>query len=535
MVGIGSPVDFHAKSSQENYAHQQDLKKRLAEWRDHAISGGSERSKERHKARGKFLVRERIQKLLDPATPFFEIGQIVGEGVYDPPIPSAAIVTGIGYVNGSLVAIYANDATVKGGTYYPLTVDKTRRVQELARELGIPSVYLVDSGGVNVQMQDGVFPQTLGAVFRNIAQMSALQLPQIGAVLGSCTAAGAYIPAMCDETVITDKLGTIFLGGPELVEAATGIAVDAETLGGAALHAKQSGVVDHVGATEEDSLLTVRAILDRNVAKRSPEAPPFAPRQPRYDINDLPYLIPVNPTRKQMDMFDILARIVDDSQIVEYKAQYGTSLICATARISGYPVGILANNGILYEDSAAKGANFIEICSQRGIPLLYLHDINGFMIGEKYEASGIARQGAKMITAVSTASVPKIVLMLGNSYGAGHIAMCGRFLDPLVMGAWPTVKGGAVGAEQGGAVMAMMYTKQVLASGNPAPTEEELAQLKRPIEEALNEVGSAKKLASLLMVDDIVLPEETRDWLTTALQLATLVPAEKPNFGIFRM
>lgn len=493
------------------------------------ILAGAERSKS-----GKLPVRSRIDRLLDPGAPFLEIGQFGAWEMYGETIPSAGIVTGIGMVSGQLVVIVANDAGVKGGTYYPITIRKHIRAQQVARENALPCVYLVDSGGAFLPMQDEIFPDEnqFGTIFRNIAEMSAMGLPQIAAVMGSCTAGGAYIPAMCDETVIVRGTGTIFLGGPQLVQAATGVVVDAETLGGADLHTSKSAVADHLAENDGHALRIVRSILAR--APGRPVAPPLlAPEAPLYDPAELPGLINANP-REPIRAREILARLLDGSRFEEYRTRWGETILCGTGAIGGYPVGVLINDGVLFAESAQKATNFIEICAQRGIPLLFLHNISGFMVGQEYEAGGIARHGAKMVNAVSCAAVPKFSVLIGGSYGAGNFAMCGRAFGPRLMAMWPNARTSVMGGEQAATVLALVREGQLERQGKTFAPEEREA-FRTPILQNYERCSAPLHAAARMWVDSIITPEQTRDWLALGLAMAAGAPARDTRFGVFRM
>ncbi|MEP9348857.1 carboxyl transferase domain-containing protein [Xanthobacter sp. KR7-225] len=499
-----------------------------------AAAGGPAEAVARHQARGKLTARRRIALLLDPATPFLEIGALAAHGVYDEPVPAAGIVTGIGSVGGRLAMIMANDATVKGGTYYPLTVKKQVRAQQVARENGLPSIYLVDSGGAFLPLQEEIFPDAhhFGAIFRNMAEMSALGLPQIAAVMGSCTAGGAYIPAMADETVIVRGTGTIFLGGPQLVQAATGVVVDAETLGGADLHTSRSAVADHLADDDVAALATVRAILARAPAPPlpGPDLPPEPPLGPAFEIAGL---IPQSP-RQRLPAREILARLIDGGRLDEYRARYARTIICGTAAIAGYRVGVLMNDGVLYAESAQKAANFIELCCQRQVPLLFLHNISGFMVGEAYEAGGIARHGAKLVNAVATAAVPKFSLLVGGSYGAGNYAMCGRAFGPRLMAMWPNARTSVMGGEQAATVLGLVREEQLRKAGQSFDAEAR-ARFEAPIRAAYEASSHPIHAAARLWVDAVIEPEDTRAFLALALAMAKGGPKGETRFGVFRM
>ena len=498
------------------------------------IPGGEEKARALHHSRGKLMARERIARLIDPATPFLEIGQLAGHELYDDPVPSAAIVTGIGIIRGRACVIMANDATVKGGTYYPMTVKKQVRAQAVARENALPCVYLVDSGGAFLPMQEDLFPdeQHFGRIFRNIAELSALGLPQIAAVMGSCTAGGAYIPAMCDETVIVKQTGTIFLGGPQLVQAATGEIVDAQTLGGADVHTRLSGVADHFAEDDTHALSIVRDIIARP-GMRTVAPPPAPPRAPLYDPKELPGVINANP-KDPVRAHEILARLLDASEFVPYRERYGPTIVCGTGAIGGYPVGVLINDGVLFSESSQKAANFIELCSQTGLPLLFLHNISGFMVGQEYEAGGIAKDGAKMVNAVSCARVPKFSVIIGGSYGAGNFAMCGRAFGPRLMAMWPNARTSVMGGEQAGNVLSQVKIEQLEAQGKKL-SPAEIHAIQKPILDQYEREGSPYFSTSRLWDDGILVPWKSRAHLALALNTALNAPIEETKFGTFRM
>ena len=510
------------------------LRARVAAARAQAVLGGSAQSRELHRSRGKMLARERVTSLLDPGTPFLEIGQLAGHELYDDLTPSGGIVTGTGIVSGRACMIMANDATVKGGTYLPITIKKQVRAQAVARENALPSIYLVDSGGAFLPLQEDIFPDEhqFGRIFRNIAEMSALGLQQVSAVMGSCTAGGAYIPAMCDETIIVKDTGTIFLGGPQLVQAATGERIDAQSLGGADVHTRRSAVADHYAENDLHALSLVREILARP-AIRTVAPPPLTPEEPLYDPADIAGLIPANP-KEPIPTRDVLACLLDASRLVAYRERYGPTLVCGTAAIGGYPVGVLANDGALFSESAQKAANFIELCCQTGLPLLFLHNISGFMVGQQYEAGGIARDGAKMVNAVACARVPKFSLLVGGSYGAGNFAMCGRAFGPRLMAMWPNARTSVMGGEQAATVLALVRAEQLAKQGKPF-SPDEVEAFKQPIRKHYEEHSHPVYCASRLWVDAVVDPVETRQWLTLGLALAAASPQEPTQFGVFRL
>ena len=535
MVAIRSELDtgsadFAANASAMR-ALVEDLHAKVAE----AELGGGATSRQRHLSRGKLLPRERVRGLIDPGSPFLELSQLAGFGMYGGEVPSAGIITGIGRVSGRECVIVANDATVKGGTYFPLTVKKHLRAQEIARANRLPCIYLVDSGGAFLPQQDEIFPdrEHFGRIFFNQANLSAAGIPQIACVMGSCTAGGAYVPAMSDESIIVRRQGTIFLGGPPLVAAATGEIVSAEDLGGADVHARTSGVVDHYAHDDRHALAICRRIVAglNGVKRVQLELRPPAP--PRYAAEELYGVVPAN-VRTPYDARELIARIVDDSAFDEFKKLYGTTLICGLAHVYGYPVGIIANNGILFSESALKGAHFIELCSQRGIPLVFLQNIAGFMVGRKYEAGGIAKDGAKLVTAVSTTSVPKFTFIVGGSYGAGNYGMCGRAFDPRFVWMWPNARISVMGGEQASSVLAQVRRDNFTAQGKEWSTEEEEA-FKSPIRSLYETQGHPYYATARLWDDGIIDPADTRRVLGLALSAALNAPIEPTKFGVFRM
>ncbi|GBF50259.1 methylcrotonoyl-CoA carboxylase beta chain, mitochondrial precursor [Leptospira ryugenii] len=495
--------------------------------------GGGEKAKEKQKARGKLTARERIANLIDPGTEFFEIAPFAAEGVYADPVPGAGIVTGIGKVQGIECMIVANDATVKGGTYYPLTVKKHLRAQEIALSNELPCIYLVDSGGAFLPMQDEVFPdkEHFGRIFFNQAQMSARGISQIAVVMGSCTAGGAYIPAMSDESIIVKGNGTIFLGGPPLVKAATGEVVSPEELGGADVHCRISGVTDHYAEDDLHALEITRSIVQN--LNRKPKSLPKEVRPPLYPADEIYGIIQRDP-KKSYDVREIIARLVDASLFHEFKKLYGTTLVCGFAEIFGYPVGIIANNGVLFSESALKAAHFIQLCDQRRTPLLFLQNITGFMVGKKYENSGIARDGAKMVNAVSTATVPKLTLVTGGSYGAGNYGMCGRAFAPEFLWMWPQAKISVMGGEQAANVLWTVKSEPWEKEGR-VPTKEEESQFKDPILSDYEKKSSSVYSSARLWDDGIIDPCDTRTVLARALSILNAKETSRKPFGIFRM
>ncbi|MTD59222.1 methylcrotonoyl-CoA carboxylase [Amycolatopsis sp. RM579] len=506
-----------------------ELRERLATVRQ----GGSERARKKHSERGKLLARDRIDRLLDPGSPFLELNPLAAYGMYGSDadafaVPSAGIVSGIGNVNGQLCVIVANDATVRGGTYYPMTVKKHLRAQTVATENRLPCIYLVDSGGAFLPLQDEVFPdrEHFGRIFFNQARMSAQGIPQIASVMGSCTAGGAYVPAMSDETVIVKDQGTIFLGGPPLVKAATGEVVSAEDLGGGDVHARKSGVVDHLAEDDAHAVDVVRGIVS---TLERPVIQAWTTSEVHEPIEDPQTLLDVVPTdpRTPYDVREVIKRVVDGSRLKEFKQLYGDTLVCGFSRIWGHPVGIVANNGILFGESAAKGAHFVELCNQRGIPLVFLQNITGFMVGREYENRGIAKDGAKLVTAVASSVVPKFTVVIGGSFGAGNYGMCGRAYDPRFLWMWPNARISVMGGEQAASVLATVRTDLA--------TEEDVEAFKAPIRAQYETQGSAYYSTARLWDDGIIEPTETRRVLGMALEAASHAPVPTPQFGVFRM
>ncbi len=497
--------------------------------------GGGEAARAKHAARGKLLPRDRVQMLLDPGTPFLELSQLAAYGMYNDEAPSAGIITGVGRVGGREVVVVCNDATVKGGTYFPLTVKKHLRAQEIARENRLPCIYLVDSGGANLPNQDDVFPdrEHFGRIFYNQATLSSLGLPQIAVVMGSCTAGGAYVPAMSDETIIVREQGTIFLGGPPLVKAATGEVVSAEELGGGDVHTRLSGVADHLAVNDAHALALARRILaTTNYVKPSPQQL-RAPRPPACDPAELYGVIPTD-TRKPYDVREVIARIVDASEFDEWKARFGTTLVTGFAWIEGMPVGIIANNGILFSESAAKAAHFIELACQRKVPLIFLQNITGFMVGKKYENEGIARHGAKMVTAVACAQVPKFTLIIGGSFGAGNYGMCGRAYGPRFLWMWPNARISVMGGEQAASVLATVKRDGIESRGGTWSAEEEAA-FRQPILDQYEAQGHPYYASARLWDDGVIDPLDTRMTLALGLSAALNAPIPETKFGVFRM
>ncbi|MDR6713659.1 3-methylcrotonyl-CoA carboxylase beta subunit [Pseudomonas hunanensis] len=497
--------------------------------------GGGAKAQERHTSRGKLLPRERIDRLLDPGSAFLEIGQLAAHEVYGEDVPAAGVIAGIGRVEGVECMIVANDATVKGGSYYPLTVKKHLRAQTIALQNRLPCIYLVDSGGANLPRQDEVFPdrEHFGRIFFNQANMSALGIPQIAVVMGSCTAGGAYVPAMADEAIMVRQQATIFLAGPPLVKAATGEVVSAEELGGADVHCRTSGVADHYADNDEHALaLARRSVANLNWRKLGTlQHQPAA--MPLYPVEELYGVVPAD-AKQPFDVREVIARLVDGSQFDEFKALFGTTLVCGFAHLHGYPVAILGNNGILFAEAAQKGAHFIELACQRGIPLLFLQNITGFMVGKKYEEGGIAKHGAKLVTAVACAQVPKFTVIIGGSFGAGNYGMCGRAYDPRFLWMWPNARIGVMGAEQAAGVLAQVKREQSERSGQVFSSDDE-ARLKQPILDQYERQGHPYYSSARLWDDGVIDPAQTRDVLGLALSAALNAPIEQSRFGIFRM
>jgi 3-methylcrotonyl-CoA carboxylase beta subunit len=500
-----------------------------------ARQGGSAAARDRHTSRGKLLVRDRVDRLLDPGSPFLELSPLAANGMYDDAVPSAGIVTGVGRVNGRECVVVANDATVKGGTYYPMTVKKHLRAQQVALDNRLPCLYLVDSGGAFLPMQDEVFPdrEHFGRIFYNQATLSRAGIPQLAAVMGSCTAGGAYVPAMSDESVIVAGQGTIFLGGPPLVRAATGEVVSAEELGGGEVHARRSGVVDHLAGDDAEALAILRSVVDTLERHDDEGVDRHDPEEPLEDPADLYDLVPTD-SRTPYDVREVIRRVVDGSRLHEFKALYGETLVCGFARVWGYPVAILANNGILFSESALKGAHFIELANQRGIPLVFLQNITGFMVGREYENRGIAKDGAKLVTAVACSVVPKFTVVLGGSFGAGNYGMCGRAYDPRFLWMWPNARISVMGGEQAASVLATVRREGFEARGETWSAEEEEA-FKAPILEQYESQGSPYYSTARLWDDGIIDPVETRRVLAMALAAAAHSPVPPPSYGVFRM
>ncbi len=535
MARIASLIDTAAEDFRANAAQMRALVRDLEARREEAAEGGPKPARERHLERGKLLPRDRVMHLIDPGSPFLELSPLAANGMYEDAIHAAGVITGIGRIEGRECVVVCNDSTIKGGTYYPMTVKKHLRAQEIARENRLPCIYLVDSGGANLPHWTEVFPdrEHFGRIFYNQATLSALGIPQIAAVLGSCTAGGAYVPAMSDETIIVRKQGTIFLGGPPLVKAATGEVVSAEDLGGADVHARHSGVADHYAADDRHALAICRRIVGNLNTKKRIDIALADPREPAYDPAELDGIVPVD-LKKQYDVHEVIARLVDGSEFDEFKKLYGTTLVTGFAHLAGMPVGILANQGILYSESALKAAHFIELACQRKIPLLFLQNIAGFMVGREYEAGGIAKDGAKMVTAVACANVPKLTLIIGGSYGAGNYGMCGRAYSPRFLFIWPNARISVMGGEQAASVLATVRRDNIEAKGDTWSAEEE-ESFKQPIRDNYEREGNPYYATARLWDDGIITPQETRRVLALALSAALNAPIEATRFGVFRM
>jgi 3-methylcrotonyl-CoA carboxylase beta subunit len=537
MPVIRTKLDTGSASFKANADHHRALVADLREKVARVAEGGGPEAQKKHTDRGKLLPRDRVRALLDPGAPFLEFSQLAAHGVYNDDAPCAGIITGLGRVEGREVVIVANDATVKGGTYYPLTVKKHLRAQEIAAQNRLPCIYLVDSGGAFLPLQDEVFPDRdhFGRIFFNQANLSAAGIPQVAVVMGSCTAGGAYVPAMCDESIIVKDQGTIFLGGPPLVKAATGEVVSAEDLGGGEVHARTSGVADHLADDDRHALAIAREII-RHTAGARADAPAPGVRafaDPLFPAEDLYGIMPADP-RQPFDIREIIARLVDGSEFHEFKALYGTTLVTGFAHLHGMPVAILANNGILFSESALKGAHFIELANQRGIPLLFLQNITGFMVGRKYENQGIAKDGAKMVTAVSCASVPKVTLILGGSFGAGNYGMCGRAFNPRFVWSWPNSRISVMGGEQAASVLATVRRDGIEAKGGTWSAAEEEA-FKAPIRDQYERQGHPYYATARLWDDGVIDPVDTRRVLALGLAAALSAPIGETRYGVFRM
>jgi len=535
MTELSTSVDSRSDDFKRNSEQMQRLVDDLRSEQSRVAAGGGERSVERHLSRGKLLPRERVRQLLDPGSPFLELSALAATGVYDDPVPAAGIITGIGRVSGRECVVVCNDATVKGGTYYPITVKKHLRAQEIARENRLPCVYLVDSGGANLPNQDEVFPdrEHFGRIFYNQANMSAEGIAQIAVVMGSCTAGGAYVPAMADESIIVREQGTIFLAGPPLVKAATGEEVSAEELGGADVHSRQSGVTDHYARDDRHALDLARRVVANLGAPKRGSLALREHRPPTLDPDELLGVVPAD-ARTPYDVREVIGRIVDGSQFDEFKRLYGTTLVTGFARIHGYPVGIVANNGVLFSESALKGAHFIELCCQRDIPLVFLQNITGFMVGQKYEAGGIAKDGAKMVTAVACARVPKFTVIIGGSFGAGNYGMCGRAYSPRLLFMWPNARISVMGGEQAARVLATVKRDGMEARGE-SWSEQEEESFMDPIRAQYEAQGHPYYASARIWDDGIIDPRDTRTTLALSISAALNAPIEETRFGVFRM
>lgn len=535
MSILKSKIQPRSEGFKDNAQSMNALIQELRQIRQTIALGGSAEARARHQARGKLLPRERVERLLDPGSPFLELSPFAAYNLYNNEAPNAGLITGIGRIEGQECIIVCNDATVKGGSYYPLTVKKHLRAQEIAQQNHLPCVYLVDSGGANLPRQDDVFPdrEHFGRIFYNQANMSALGIAQIAAVMGSCTAGGAYVPAMSDESIIVRDQGTIFLAGPPLVKAATGEEVSAEDLGGGDVHTRLSGVADHLAENDDHALQLVRQAIARLTHQKHVPWPLKAAKEPLYAPEELNGIIP-NDTRKPYDVREVIARLVDGSEFDEFKARFGTTLVTGFAHLHGMPVGIVANNGILFSEAAQKGTHFIELCCQRKIPLIFLQNISGFMVGRKYENEGIARHGAKMVTAVSTAAVPKLTVIIGGSFGAGNYGMCGRAFNPRFLFMWPNARISVMGGEQAASVLATIRRDNLEQSGQNWSLEDE-ENFKSPIRKKYEDEGNPYYASARLWDDGIIEPAQTRRVLALALSATLNAPIEDTRFGVFRM
>lgn len=535
MSHLLSKINLQGEEFRINHAAMQKVVAHLKKTIQKIALGGNEKARERHKNHGKLLPRERLAELLDEGTPFLEFSQLAGHDLYDEELPAAGLITGIGRVSGQECVIIVNDATVKGGTYYPITIKKHLRAQEIAAQNHLPCIYLVDSGGAFLPKQDEVFPDQnhFGRIFYNQANLSAKNIPQIAVVMGSCTAGGAYVPAMADESIMVKEQATIFLGGPPLVKAATGEIISAEALGGADVHCKQSGVSDHYAENDSHALAIAKRVVSHLNRMRYTLPGYKAPQEPLYKQEELYGLVPADP-RKPCDIREILARILDNSILDEFKPLYGTTLVCGFSHLHGFPVGVIANNGILFSESAQKGTHFIELCCQRGIPLVFFQNITGFMVGSKYEASGIAKHGAKMVMAVACAKVPKFTVVVGGSFGAGNYAMCGRAYQPHFLWMWPNARISVMGGEQAANVMAQITREKLEKSGKTWSIEEE-NDFKKPIREQYETQGHPYYASARLWDDGIIDPIDTRRILGLAISASLNAPPEPTQFGVFRM
>lgn len=535
MPHLSTKISLQSEEFKKNQASMLALVEDLKLLIETIALGGSEKARERHKNHGKLLPRERLSGLLDAGTPFLELSQLAGHRLYEDAIPAGGLITGIGRISGQECMIIINDATVKGGTYYPITIKKHLRAQEIAQQNHLPCVYLVDSGGAFLPKQDEVFPdkEHFGRIFYNQANLSAQNIPQIAVVMGSCTAGGAYVPAMADESIMVKNQATIFLGGPPLVKAATGEVITAEALGGADVHCKQSGVADHYAMDDTHALTMARRVVSHLNRKKYALDGYKTSQEPRHNAEELYGLVPAD-SRKPFDIREILARILDDSILDEFKPLYGTTIVCGFAHLHGFPVGIIANNGILFSESAQKATHFIELCCQRGIPLVFFQNITGFMVGSKYEASGIAKHGAKMVMAVACANVPKFTVIIGGSFGAGNYAMCGRAYQPHFLWMWPNARISVMGGEQASNVMAQITREKMEKEGKIWTSEEE-EMFKKPIREQYETKGHPYYASAHLWDDGIIDPVDTRRVLGLAISASLNAPPKSTQFGVFRM
>jgi len=543
LDSIRSTIDTNDDAYQQNQRHNLAQAQQLIRRVHHVRQGGGEKYRQRHESLGKLFVRERIERLLDPGSPFLELSPLAAWGMYDDQAPGAGMVTGIGRIAGREVMIVANDATVKGGTYFPITTKKHLRAQQIAEENYLPCIYLVDSGGIFLPLQEEVFPDVddFGRIFYNQAQMSSKGIAQISVVMGSCTAGGAYVPAMSDETIIVKGTGTIFLGGPPLVKAATGEEVTAEELGGADVHTRLSGVADHFAEDDEHALEICRNILENLPTKAGRQEGTWLdgldirpPEEPLYPAEEIYGILPIS-SRKSYDVRELIARMVDASRFQEFKARYASTLVCGFAYIHGYPVGVLGNNGVLFSESALKGTHFIELCEQRGFPLLFLQNITGFMVGRQYEAGGIAKDGAKIVHAVSNVSVPKLTVLVGGSFGAGNYGMAGRAFGPRFLWMWPNARISAMGGEQAAHVLLTVKQDQLVREKKAGLSPEEAEEFKRPILEEYERAGNPYYSTARLWDDGVLDPAETRQTLALALSVVLKAPRKVGKFGVFRM
>lgn len=535
MDVIESKIDVEDPEFKKNKEHYLTLRADLKKGLEQVRQGGPPEAHERHEARGKMFARERIEQLLDPETPFLELSSMAAYNLHDNQAPSAGVITGIGLVHGREVMIVANDATVKGGTYFPETIKKHIRAQEIAEENHLPCIYLVDSGGIFLPLQDQVFADVIGfgRIFYNQARMSAKKIPQIAVVMGFCTAGGAYVPAMSDETIIVKGVGTIYIGGPPLVKAATGEEVTAEELGGADVHCRQSGVSDHYALNDNHALHLARNVVENLNRPPKTQLDVKPPEEPLYDLEEIYGILPRDP-RQPFEVREIIARLVDGSRFHEFKALYGTTLVCGFARIMGYPVGIIANNGVFFSESSLKGAHFIEMCCQRRIPLVFLQNITGFIIGKKYEAGGIAKDGAKMVHAVANATVPKFTVIIGGSHGAGNYGMCGRAYAPRLLWIWANSRTSVMGGEQAATVLVTIKKDQLQKKGKDL-TDDEMEAIRKPILEKYDREGHPYYSTARLWDDGIIDPVDTRMVLALGICAALNAPIPEPKYGVFRM